>query len=418
MAGGSNTVVNPRVPRRIRLVNAIGRRLRAWGIQRPPMTEEAVIENARRWTRLDDFGTQRFREPLRALLESYREDHNLTFVGRIIAQRLLIGLLANRLRIWRDLTETPSITSREIRRPLFVIGLPRTGTTLLHNLLSQDPQARPLLFWESMNPSPPPDPKTGGRDPRIKQARRFVSRLNHAIPDLPAIHEMDPHGPNECLGLMMNTFVTPFFRGKVESYLDWLEAAPEEEVVTAYREYRQQLQILQWRTGPCRWALKCPSHLFGLRSLLTVFPDACLVQTHRDLAEAVPSLCSLSVALDGLMYERLDRADVGQRTLRILEDMISRCLKARLLAPAGQVFDLDYRDLVGDPGQSVRRIYEHFGFDYNETMAVRVQTYLAAHPRQEHGMHRYSLDDFSLDRAAIRERFAAYYERFSILART
>jgi hypothetical protein len=404
----------PRLRPAGRLVNRVGGWLRRLGFPVADLSEEELLRAARRRTGLDDFGDNHFRAPLRALADAYQTDPGLTFIGRAIARQILIHLLSNRLRVARDLRQYPDITAGPVRRPLFVVGFPRTGTTLLQNLLSQDLAARPLLFWESMAPSPPPEPATRDTDPRIRTAERVVERLYHAVPEMPTIHALNPRGPDECLGLLFNTFVTPFFRGKIPGYRAWLGAATDADVTASYQDYRRQLQLLQWRCPGGHWVLKCPSHLFGLGALLAVFPDAAVVQTHRDPAEAVASLCSLSAALDALSYETVDRQGVGRRTLAIVEQLLARGLKARQAGSAGRFFDLHYQDLLADPVGSVGRIHEHFGYDYTPAPEAKLQAYLAANRQHRHGVHRYRLEDFGLDRDDLRARFAGYCERFGV----
>lgn len=398
----------------MRVANRIGNGLEACGIRTVDLSEETILRKACRKTGLTDFGDERFRIPLRSILESYENDPNLTLIGRVLAQKMMMHIVGNRLKIHHDLKKYPEILSDEIHRPLFVLGLPRTGTTLLYNLLAQDTGARPLLFWESMSPSPPPDPKTRERDPRIKSAEQAVARLNRALPHLSVIHEMNPRGPDECLGLLYNTFVTPFFRGKLPSYRKWLYAIGDDELTAAYQEYRTQLLILQWRVSGDHWVLKCPSHLFGLGALLAVFPDACVVQTHRDPAKAIPSLCSLSAALDSLSYHTVDPMEVGHRTVEIVAQLIKRSLKARAENISAKVFDVHYRDFTQHPVTTVKEIYEHFGYAYTPTLEKRLKAYLEANPKHKHGMHIYSLGEFGLDEEALRKRFSSYCDLFRI----
>jgi hypothetical protein len=384
------------------------------GVRAADLSEETLFRQAQRQSGLSAWGDERFRIPLKALLDSYENDPGLTFLGRAVARGMLVHLLANRLRIHDDLKQNPDILNGTIRRPLFVVGLPRTGTTLLQNLLSQDPAARPLYFWESMAPSPPPDPESRDRDPRIRQAEKMVAALIRTVPTLPAIHAMNPRGPDECLGLLFNTFVTPFFRGNVTRYRAWLATIRDEEMIAAYREYRQQLLLLQWKSSRAHWVLKCPSHLFGLWALLSVFPDACIVQTHRDLAQAVPSLCSLSAALDGMSYETVDLEGIGQRNLSIVDQLLQGGLRARQAIPAERFYDLHYPDLVDDPVAAVRGIYEYFGFTYDDALQGKLRTYLAVNRQHKHAVHQYRLEDFRLDREALYRRFGEYYERFEV----
>jgi hypothetical protein len=407
-------VQKPKTLLGIRVLNQVGGWLRRLGFRSGELTEQTILNGAKRQTGLDDFGDSRFLPPFRALVQSYETDPGLTFLGRTIAQRTLRHLVANRMRIHHDLMRYPEILSGQIRRPLFVVGLPRTGTTLLQNLLSLDPVSRPLYFWESMSPSPPPDPRTRDHDPRIKAAERMVQGLYRAVPALPSIHAMHPNGPDECLGLLFNTLVTPFFRGKIGLYRDWLDRIDEAEHLAAYREYRQQLLMLQWRCPGDHWVLKCPSHLFGLSALLTVFPDACIVHTHRDLIEAIPSLCSMSAALDGLSYEEVDLEGVGQRTLRIVDQLLTGAFKARQTRAPGRFLDLPYTELIKDPIATVRRIYQHFNYEYNDTLEDKMMAYLAANPQHKLGAHQYSLEDFRLDPETIRVRYTEYYQRFEV----
>ena len=398
----------------MRFANMIGRGLGACGIQLGDLSEETILRQARRQTGLEDLGEERFRVALRALLGSYESDHRLTFLGRILAQKMMAHHVANRLKINHDLKQYPEILSGEIHKPLFVLGLPRTGTTLLYNLLAQNPDFRPLLFWESMFPSPPPDPEARDSDPRIRIAEQTVARLNRAVPKLSAIHEMNPRGPDECLGLLYNTFVTPFFRGRVPDYRKWLYGVGDDELKAAYQEYRQQLLLLQWRYSGDHWVLKCPSHLFGLGALLRVFPDACVVQIHRDPVKAVPSLCNLSATLDGLSYHTVDMREVGERTVEIIDQLVNRSMKARESSNPGRVFDVYYRELVRHPVTTLKQIYAHFGYTYNVALEEKLKAYLEVNPQHKHGVHRYSVDDFGLEKEALTDRFSGYCDLFQI----
>jgi hypothetical protein len=388
----------------LRFAHWIGDRLKPFGLTGGNLAAESLIRAAQTETGLADFGTDRFRAPLQKLLDSYLADRDLSVIGRGIARGTLINCLANRLRIARDLREHPEIRGETVSRPLFVLGLPRTGTTLLYNLLAQDPAARPLLFWESSAPSPPPTRETRTTDPRIAKAERLVRSMNRLVPSLPSIHAFDARGPEECLGLLMNTFVCPFFRGRVHAYWDWLFALPDEDVDAAYAEYREQLQLLQWKVRGEHWILKCPAHLYGLGSLLATFPDAAVVQLHRDPAQVVPSLCSLSFAMDSLYYARRDPHEVGRRMLSVLERMFARGRAGRARHPSERVMDVPYEDLVADPFSVARSVYDRFGYAWTDAFAERLRSYLERDSRRERPKHRYSLDDFGLSQADVERR--------------
>jgi hypothetical protein len=400
------------MPLGIRSLNWAGRRLRGWGAQVAHLDEAKMVQAAERKAGWTDWGDQRFRTPLRLLVQSYNEDPGLSVLGRFIARNTLIKRLVNRLRIRRDVVGRPAILEEALPRPLFIVGLPRTGTTLLLNLLAQDPAARPLLFWETMAPSPPHDPATWDQDPRIGEAERLIERLDRLLPELRTIHPLHARGPAECLGLLLNSFLTPFIGGRATRYREWLRGAPPGEIEAAYREYRQQLQVLHYRRRGGHLVLKCPSHLFGLDALLKVFPDACVVQTHRDVATAVASLCSMSAVMNRLSYEEIDLAEVGRHTVGIVELLLERCLEARRRAGDDRFLDLAYADLVRDPVAAVRRIYERFGYTYSDALEQRLRTYLSAQPEQ--GLHRYRPEDFALDPAELQRRLAPYCQRFAM----
>lgn len=400
-----------RPPRTIRWINA-GLR----GIERyrdlVKFDEASLLADAAKQAQTSEFGNDRFLVPLRALLRSYESDRRLTPIGRLISRSTLVYHAANRMRNAQQYRARPEILNEQIRQPLFVLGLPRTGTTLLYNLLAQDETARPLLFWESMRPAPHPASKTHREDPRIAEAEKKVKSLNFAAPGMKSIHDFQARGPEECLGLLYNTFLTPFFRGDVPEYRAWLYSLPNEEIDRAYVEYREQLQLLQTQRSGGHWLLKCPSHLFGLGSLLKTFPDARVVQTHRNLEESIPSLCSLSATLDGLIYQQVDEAHVGRRILTLMQQMIDRSMTARNDRTDQRLLDVNYHQLKADPLATIQNIYSHFGLEWTAAGQNRMQKYLDTHRQAQHGAHHYSLAQFGISSADLDERFEAYHARF------
>ncbi len=385
-----------KTPASLRVAHWVGKRLKSFGVQGGNLSVDCLMQSARRRTGLTEFGTDRFQAPLQKLVDSYLADRDLSVLGRAIARGTLVHLLSNRLMIARDLRTNPEIRQQPVERPLFVLGLPRTGTTFLYNLLTQDAAARPLLFWETATPSPPPTPETRSTDPRIARAMKTVNSLNRMIPSLASIHTFDARGPEECLGLLMNTFLCPFFRGRIAPYWDWLFARPDAEVDAAYAEYQSQLQLLQWKVRGEHWILKCPAHLYGLGSLLKTFPDAAVVQLHRDPAQVVPSLCSLSFAMDSLYYAERDPQEVGRRMFSVLSRMFARGRAGREQHPAHRVMDVRYEDLIADPYAVVRSVYDRFGYRWSGAVETPLRGYLEQNSRQDRPKHRYSLDDFGL----------------------
>lgn len=413
--GSMRTFERPRRTLEVRLCNWGARQLKRCGLGARPLTEESILAAARRQAKLSDFGDEGFHAALGQLARSCQEDARLNPFGRLLIGNRLVSLAVNRLKMQDDLKRHPEILSERIRRPLFITGLPRTGTTLLYYLLSQDPASRPLLFWESYWPSPPPQAETRHTDPRIRRARIFVKFLYRWAPQLPTVHEILPDGPEECLTLMFNTFTSPGFSmlADVHGYEEWLRELSFEQRVAAYEDYRRQLQLLQWRCSADHWVLKTPAHLGSLDALLNVFTDGCVVHTHRDPAKAIPSLCSLFAVLRGLGTDEVDTHALGARAVEIAVELLDRATAARQDAP-DRVLDVHYGDLVRDPMAAVRRIYDHFGYECTERAEACMTQWLAEDARRKRHTHRYDLEQFGLDQATIDRLFGAYCDRFGV----
>ncbi len=405
----------PDGPFAIRLFNWVGRRLERCGVCPDRLTEASILRAARRQARLSDFGDDGFRVPLRRLVQSCRDEARLHPFGRVLMWLRLIELVANRLKIRDELKRHPEILEVPIRRPLFVLGLPRTGTTLLYNLLAQDPASRPLLTWEAFWPAPPPERDTRDTDPRIRQARILVKLTHWLAPRFPLVHQLTPDGPEECTFLTMNTFVSPGFLmlADLPGYEAWLWSLGFEERVAAYEDYRRQLQLLQWRCSADHWVLKSPVHSTALDALLHLFPDACAVQTHRDPARVVPSLCSLFSILRGMGSDEIDPLAMGPRIAETCAEIVGRAMAARDAAP-DRVLDVRYPEIIGDPIGTVHRIYEHFGYERDDRMDARMKRWLAENPRHKEGVHRYDLGQFGLHQGDIDRLFGPYRERYAI----
>ena len=374
-----------------------------------------LLEEARRQTGLEDFGEPAVEEPLRRLIHSYEHEAGLTLIGRIAARQDTLRLLTNRLKMEADRRRHPEIAAVEVRRPLFVTGLPRTGTTLLHGLLSQDPANRAPYNWESMFPSPPPDRARARRDPRIAWAARQIRGVYRRNPEFRKIHPLGARLPEECLIITSHSFLSFQFQTshRVPGYQGWLEA---QDLRPSYEAHRRFLQHLQWRHPGERWVLKAPAHLYGIRALFATYPDAGIILTHRDPLEVVPSMASLHATLRSTFSDTIDPAETGAEATARWAEGIRRALAERDsgAVPAERFLDVMYTDLVRDPLAAVRRVYRYYDLPFTDAVEGRMRRFLAENPKDKHGAHLYTLEQFGLDRDVELARYRSYRERFGL----
>jgi hypothetical protein len=301
--------------------------------------------------------------------------------------------------------------------PIFVTGTGRSGTSILHELLAQDPRHRVLLSWEALHPCPPPEARSYHDDPRIRAADREVRLWEHIAPIYRTMHENGGRVPQECIYLTAHEFASDLLSGSysVPSYATWLAKA---DLRPAYRTHRRLLQLLQWRCPGERWVLKAPSHLWCLEPLLAVYPNARVVVTHRDPLAVIASMTSLMATLLWIRSDRVDAAALGPRTLRSVAYMLDRAteLRDRGVLPAPQVHDVIYRDFLADPIASVAGVYDAFGLTLSAEAESRMRAYLAAKPQGRHGTHGWRFEDTGVDRDEARARFAPYLERYGVPA--
>lgn len=402
----------PRQPVVVDLVNGLSRALPVRRRRLVELNPWRLMERAERQTGFNDWGSLEFVGAFDRLIDSLNKDAELSPFGSYVISRQLIGALETRLRIQRELNRNPAILEQQIRRPMFVLGLPRTGSTLLQRLLSQDPEVRPLLGWESVMPTP----IEGDFDNslRIAEASRRIRLYNWLCPELRHVHEVVPTEPEECTMLLQNSLMSASFGGmaKVPSYVQWLKTQDRRK---AYQDYRLQLQILQSQRGGGRWMLKSPVHLWTLPELVDTFPDACIIQTHRSPANVVPSYCSLVAIRRSLGSRNVDMHELGEGVLQILAQMTEDALEARPALGEQHFFDVSYRALTADPFKLIEQIYAHFDLEFKPAARAAMQKWLDEHPQHKHGAHRYSPEQYGLSEARITEVLHRYHERYGHL---
>jgi sulfotransferase family protein len=396
-------------------LNSIGRPLQRSGLPQLSLDHRAILAEAVRRTGLDDYGGNEFLEPLRLLLRCLDAESHLTPLGRITARHDTLGLLENRLRLVEDRKRNPGISETPIRAPLFIVGLPRTGSTLLHHLLAQDPRSRVAQAWEVMCPSPPPERARYETDPRIAQSEKQLRWLDRIVPDFKNIHPLGARLALECLAITAGSFQSWRFNTmyRVPGYQEWLG---HQDSRPAYQFHRRFLQHLAWRAPAERWVLKAPSHLHALETLFETYPDALVVQTHRDPATVLASVASLTAVLRAGFSDRVDKAEIGREVLCYWLKGIESAIQARRsggIAPQ-RFLDVHYLELVADPIGTVRRVYGHIGLRFTEEAERRLRGHLAGQSQDRLAQHEYSLASFALDPDEIAAAFKGYREHFGV----
>ena len=399
----------------VRGLNLGGRTLRRLGVDTPTLDSDSLHRAAYRRAGASNYGSWDFAEPLERLLKSYRDEAALTTLGRITVRELIVSLLDNLLRMEAERVATPSIERQRIEAPVFIIGLPRTGTTHLHGIVSEDPANRAPLTWEVMYPAAARSPADVARarsqtDSRLGWADRLA-------PEFMRIHPIAADLPQECIAITAQVFMSIQFHTThdVPSYQNWLEDAPQR---LAFDFHHRFLQHQQAKSSGTRWVLKAPGHLFALEGLLERYPDARIIHTHRDPTRVMASMASHATVLRRAFSDNADprkiAADWADRWARALE----KFLAVRDRAPASQFLDLGFESIESDPLGTVERVYDFLGWPLTQDARAAMQRFLAANPKNKHGVHSYTLEQFGLSRAAEMIRFRNYCERFRIPVRT
>jgi hypothetical protein len=377
---------------------------------------DELLEVARRKTGLDDFGGGEFLVPYRIFLRAVETEAKLHALGRMLVRGDVLTWLENRLALTEARKREPSVAAQRIERPIFITGLPRTGTTILHELLMRDPDNRVPLHWEVRFPCPAPEAATYATDPRIARAEDELQLWNHVVPEYAAMHELGARLPVEDIQITPPSFVSDELMGRhvVPSYAAWYASADK---APAFAFHRRFLQHLQARHAARRWVLKSPSWLGLLPVLLGEYPDARIVITHRDPLKVLPSVVSI---LYSTAFVRSDAVDAetfkgwfSPETCRALLDAMC-ALRDAGRVPEAQFCDVLYADVLRDPAGAVGRVYERFGLAFQPELGERIRAYVAAKPRGKHGAHRYAFAQLGRDAGTERERFRSYQERFGV----
>ncbi|HTF33249.1 MAG TPA: sulfotransferase [Myxococcota bacterium] len=380
------------------------------------LDENALVSQAREITGLDDFGEDTWREGLERLVAALREEAALNEIGVQVAAGEIRTYLANRLRVTEWHRSYHELGAADVTPPIVIIGQGRTGTTILHDLLAQDPAHRVPLTWEVDRPLPPPETATYDSDPRIAEVQTQLDLTELVIPGFKRMHPMGARLAQECVRITAADFRSMIFptQYRVPSYARWL--LYEADMAPAYRWHRHFLQVLQSRHRRERWVLKSPGHLWCLGALLAEYPNAVLVQTHRDPVRIIASIASLLATLRRLATNATSIAEGGAEFADYLLDGLDRSVTAREdgTVPAKRVIDVQFQAFLADPFACIREIYVRLGLELTREVEARMRAFLAENSQDKHGGHRYSLAETGLDAEKLRERARRYQEYFAV----
>lgn len=409
----STDYLHPRRPKFVRLYNGLGENLSHRLGFAPPLTFDSVTMDAMRDTGLSDFGDRNFRQPLEVLLDSLDREARLHPLGRSIMRGRIVSMLRNRLRIEALYRAHPEIEQVAITRPIVIAGLQRTGTTMLHRLLAADPRARALMSWEALHPAPLAGERDHGSFHRRALAKVAELGLLTLAPDFFAVHPVESEAPEEDILLLDHAYYSqaPEATAHVPTYARFVET---HDAVPSYRYLRRVLKALMWQRAGQFWVLKTPHHMEFLAALLTVFPDALIVQTHRDPQATMGSFCSMVAHGRGVFSNHVEPREVGRHWLRKVRHMIDRSLAVRDAGAASSILDLSYYDLLADPLAEIRKIYDRAGLTLTTNAESAMRKVATRDVQNRYGKHVYRSRDFGLSRTQIEETFADYRQRFAI----
>ena len=371
-----------------------------------------ILNQAKSETGLSDLGEPLFLEGLNRLIDSINNEANLNEIG-IQAQPIRIqGLLSNRLRFEKDLKNFPEILEQEIIAPIVIVGLPRTGSTMTHRLLASDPNHTAMLWWEGRYPALLPGEERGDIEARMELGKAEVDAVVAASPEALDIHPWDYKGADEEILLLEHNFLStvPESFMALPSYSEWIE---EQDHTLAYEDLKKFIQYLQWQNPgreKKRWVLKSPHHLGFIDKMISVFPDAKIIQTHRDPIKTVPSFCSMCANLFEPLTTNFDKVFIGNHWSNKLTRALNHCMNISEQHP-DNFLDLEFLNMIKDPIDEMKKIYEFIGEPFGEKTEVAMEAWREEN-KHEMGAHKYSLEEYDLTESQINDNFAKYQQKY------
>jgi hypothetical protein len=371
---------------------------------------DELLAAAQQQTGLSDFGDNSFKEGLSVFVKALNEEANLTETGQGRVAASIQATLAQRLQVEDYLKSHPELLDKPIEKPLFVFGLPRTGTTLAINLLAADPERRIFMRWEAFATVPPAAKGELLTDPRCLAEQARLDMSLKYVPHISAIHHEDATSSTECQFAMSPSFCSQVYDSQyhIPSYTDWFLNT---DYRPAFRYHKRLMQLLQQNNGG-KWTFKNPWHPLYLDALTEVYPDARLVMTHRDPADVVASACSLIYAVRQMFSDNVDPHACGKLLMRTFDQMIERVGAFEAKHGDQAIHHIGYKDLTSDPIGEMKKVYAKF--DEPFTAEAEMQAMLDANPQGKHGKHEYKLEDYGLTREGVYDHFKDYIQRYDI----
>lgn len=383
------------------------------GRERVP-DREVLVAEARTQAGLDDFGDTWFFANIDALIPSLNEEAQLSAAGVAVARGMIVNGLVNRLRHVDLIKRHPEILDEQVEVAAVVVGLPRTGSTMLHRMLASAPGMTGVRWFEAQNYSPFPGEERGNPEGRRQAAQGLLDYMVANIPDLMSIHPMSLDQPDEELIILGQLYSSTMIEGTyhVPAFAHWLT---DHDRTQSYRDLKQILQSLQWqdpsRKG-AKWVLKTPGHLMALDSVIEVFPEARIVMTHRDPVATVPSYCSMEYSLYRMVSDTIDRESVARFWVPRLAQLLDGFMDVRASSGGHNFVDVRYPDLLSDPIGQGARVLSAAGVNVTPEVRAGMEQWVEHNKREDRAPHKYSLEDFGLNKDEVGKVFALYRDKF------
>jgi hypothetical protein len=376
------------------------------------LDSKQIINAAKNQTNLEYFGNPLFLEGFECLVQSINEEADLNDIGMEAQQHRLIGILVNLLRIENACIQHPEILTEEIKSPVVIVGLPRTGSTMTHRLLASDPRHTAMLWWEGRYPAMLDNEDRGHPNERMEMGKAEVEAVMQASPEALTIHPWDYKGADEEILLLEHTFFStvPESFMRLPTYSKWVES---QDHIHAYAQLKIMLQYLQWQNpgrDKKRWVLKSPHHLGFIDKLLKIFPDSKVIQTHRDPLKTVPSFCSMCSNLFEPLTNSYNKNAIGHHWAHKLAKVLNHCMEVSN-SNKENFLNLEFQKMIKDPILEMEQVYKFIDEDFTD-QAENAMNAWKEENQHEMGAHQYSLEEFGLESSFIDSYFSEYINQY------